>query len=404
MLHIDRARLWQDLETLGNIGKGERGRTRPAFSREDLEGRQLLVRWLNELGMEVRMDAYANIWGIRKGQEDLDPIIVGSHIDTVREAGMFDGCLGVLAGLAAVRALNEAGVQTKRPIAVLSFSDEEGARFLAGGLSGSRLMAGLTTLEVMKTKTDADGISWADAMLKSGFVGRDTLKPHAYIEYHIEQGPILADKGITIGVVEGIVNLTWKRFTFKGQANHAGAFPMNRRRDAGLAAAYANIALNRFALEIGENTVITPGQISQRPNLPNIVPAEVVMTVDMRQFKPELFAKINGEIDKIVRAEAEKVGVSVEIEELLNAQGAVFNEDLVDMVERHAEKLGYSNMRMPSGAGHDAQVMNRLCPTAMIFCPSVDGRSHCPEEFTSIDDVGAGADVLLNCLAEMAQK
>ncbi len=403
ILNVDRAALWKDLQTLGDLGKGERGRTRLAFTDEDIEARNLLIRWMEELGLTVHKDAYANIWGIRKGQENSDPVVIGSHIDTVRYAGMFDGPLGVLSGLAAVRAMNRAGITTKRPVAVMSFSDEEGGRFSSGGMAGSRLMGGLTTLEALKNKKDADGLSWPEALAKSGFTGNDKLKPYAYLEYHIEQGPVLIDKGIKIGVVEGIVNLSWRRFTFKGQANHAGAFPMGRRRDAGLAAARASIAINALAFELGENTVATSGQISFRPNLPNIVPEEAVLTVDLRQFKPDLFKELLTRAENIAREAAEDTGVTVEIETLAETQGAVFSGDMVSLVERWAEKLGHSSLRMPSGAGHDAQVMNRLCPTAMIFCPSVDGRSHCPEEFTSQEDAGAGADVLLNCLLELAE-
>ena len=178
---------------------------------------------------------------------------------------------------------------------------------------------------------------------------------------------------------------------------------MGRRRDAGLAAARASIAINALAFELGENTVATSGQISFRPNLPNIVPEEAVLTVDLRQFKPDLFKELLTRAENIAREAAEDTGVTVEIETLAETQGAVFSGDMVSLVERWAEKLGHSSLRMPSGAGHDAQVMNRLCPTAMIFCPSVDGRSHCPEEFTSQEDAGAGADVLLNCLLELAE-
>ncbi len=402
MLRIDRNRLWSDLETLGRIGAGERGRTRLAFSPEDLEARRLLVRWMEELGLSVRSDAHANLWGVRAGAEPLPPVVAGSHIDTVREAGMFDGTLGVLSGLAAVRAMNEAGLATRHPVAVACFSDEEGGRFAAGGMAGSRAMAGLLTDEALGKKCDASGTSWLTAAAQSGFAGNDRLEPHAYLEYHIEQGPVLDDEGVDIGVVEGIVSLAWLRFTFLGQANHAGAFPMGRRHDASLAAACASVALNRLALELGEGTVITAGQLELKPNLANIVPGEAVLTVDIRQFRPELFEEALARAERVVREEAERLGVAVSSECLSRTQGAVFVPEMTAMVERHARSLGLGTRRMPSGAGHDAQVLNRLCPTAMIFCPSAGGRSHCPEEFSSFDQVGNGADVLLNCLAELA--
>lgn len=404
MLRVNGQRLWDNLNEMGRIGAGERGRTRLAFTDEDLEARRLLVRWMEELGLEVHTDPYANIWGLRAGREELPPIVVGSHIDTVREAGMFDGVLGVLSGLEAVRALNEAGVSTRRPVAVISFSDEEGGRFSAGTMTGSRLMAGCIQLEELAEKRDQRGVSWLEALERSGFTGSSSiLRPHAYLEYHIEQGPVLCDKGARIGVVEGVVNLSWMRFTFYGQANHAGAFPMERRRDAGLAASSATVALNRLAFELGAGTVITSGQALQEPNLPNIVPGRAVLTVDLRSFKEEVFASGLARAEAVVEEEAARHGVEVSVELLTRLEGAVFAREMTELVERTAGALDLSSWRMPSGAGHDAQIMSRLCPTAMIFCPSEEGRSHCPEEFTSQEDAVAGADVLLNCLLELAE-
>lgn len=402
MLRIDRKKLWDSLTELGNIGKTGAGRTRLALSPEDLEGRRLLKKWMEELGMSVHTDIYANMWGIRPGTDmSADPVVIGSHIDTVRDAGMFDGPLGVLSGLAVVRAMNEANVSTKRPLAVISFTDEEGGHFSAGGLAGSRLMAGVVPFETIAAKRNAQGKTWKEALDESGFAGSDRLKPHAYIEYHIEQGPVLVDEKVRIGVVRGIVGLSWIRVTFTGEANHAGAFPMHRRHDAGLAAADATVALNRLALDLGEGTVITPGQITLHPNLPNIVPGSAVMTVDIRQFDPPLLEEGIRRLHEIVREAGKRYGVAVEIESLSRLPNAAFAPEMVGLVERSAKKLGYDTKLMPSGAGHDAQIMHGLCPAAMIFAPSVDGRSHCPEEYTSPEDAGNGADVLLHCILEL---
>ncbi|MDR3265771.1 MAG: hydantoinase/carbamoylase family amidase, partial [Synergistaceae bacterium] len=230
------------------------------------------------------------------------------------------------------------------------------------------------------------------------------LEPHAYLEYHIEQGPALVDEGVQIGVVRGVVGLSWLRVTFRGEANHAGAFPMNRRRDAGLAAARAVVELNRAAFELGQGTVITPGQMAQSPNLPNIVPGEAVLTVDIRQFDPDLLERGIARLKEVVREAGEREGVATEIETLSRTKRAAFPEEMVSLVESKARELGYGTRRMPSGAGHDAQIVNTLCPAAMIFVPSKDGRSHCPEEYTSPEDVGNGADVLLHCALELARK
>ncbi|MDR1732530.1 MAG: M20 family metallo-hydrolase [Synergistaceae bacterium] len=403
---IDRETLWNTIVEMGNIGKNGAGRTRLALSEEDLEARRLLVRWMKDLGLEVRMDAAASIWGVRAGRDaGAAPVLLGSHIDTVRNAGMFDGVMGVLSGLAVLRALNEAKVVTKRPVAVISFTDEEGVHFLSGGMVGSRFIAGLADMEFFASRCNSGGKSCRDAIAESGFVGTDRLDPLpcAYLEYHIEQGPVLVDENIQIGVVEGVVGLSWLRVTFRGEANHAGAFPMNRRHDAGLAAARAVVGLNRLAFDLGRDTVITPGQLIQSPNLPNIVPGEAVLTVDIRQFDPDLLERGIGRVKEVVREAAEQEGVSVEVETLSRTKRAVFPEELVSLVERSAGELGFTTRRMPSGAGHDAQIIHTICPSTMIFAPSRDGRSHCPEEYSSPEDVGNGADVLLQCALQLAE-
>jgi len=403
-LKVDRKKLWEMITEMGNIGKSGAGRTRLALSEEDIEARRLLAQWMLNLELDVETDSYANMWGVRPGLDaSARPVVIGSHIDTVRNAGMFDGVMGVLSGLAVIRAMNEAKIETKRPVAVASFTDEEGGHFLAGGLTGSRLLAGVIDLEALKTKCNPQGVSWTDALSKSGFVGKSHLEPHVYLEYHIEQGPVLVGEKIQIGVVEGVVGLSWTRATFKGEANHAGAFPMNRRHDAGLAAARAVVELNRLALDLGQGTVITPGQLVQQPNLPNIVPGEAVLTVDIRQFNPDLLDRAIAQAKEILNTAAEREGVRVEIETLSRTKHAAFPENLVSLVESKARSLGYSTKRMPSGAGHDAQIIHTLCPSAMLFVPSVEGRSHCPEEYTSLEDVGNGADVLLNCVLELCE-
>ena len=403
MPQIDRKKLWESLEELGSIGRSGAGRTRLALGAEDLEARHLLVKWMKDLGLSVHMDEWANLWGVRSGTDAAArPVVVGSHIDTVKDAGMFDGCLGVLSGLAVVRALNEAKIVTTKPVAVVSFSDEEGGHFLAGGLVGSRLIAGVASFEDIAGRKNPEGRTWGEALKESGFVGKDRLDPHAYLEYHIEQGPILIDEGVQIGVVQGIVGISWLRAAFKGEANHAGAFPMNRRHDAGLAAAYATVELNRLALELGKGTVITPGQVDLHPNFPNIVPGEAVMTIDIRQFDPSLLDEGIARTEAVLRSAGERYGVSVDVKTLSRHKNAAFCPEMVSLVERKARELGYTTKTMPSGAGHDAQIINALCPTAMIFAPSVNGRSHCPEEFTRIEDAGNGADVLLQCVLELS--
>ncbi|MDR1379701.1 MAG: M20 family metallo-hydrolase [Synergistaceae bacterium] len=404
---IDRKSLWSAIEEMGSIGVTASRRARLALGPEDLKARHLLVHWMEELGLDIHMDAYANLWGTRRGLDfsaDSPAVFMGSHIDTVEDAGMFDGVMGVLSGLAVLRALNEAGVETKRPVAVISFTDEEGGHFSAGGLAGSRLAVGALDLETLKSKRNPQGKSWVEALGESGFLGKDRLEPHAYLEYHIEQGPVLFDERIQIGVVEGVVGLSWLRVTFKGEVNHAGAFPMNRRRDAGLAAARAVVKLNRLAFELGQGTVVTSGQLNLRPNLPNIVPGEAILTVDIRQFDSDLLERGVTRIEEIVKEAGKVEGVSVNVENLAYTRRAAFTDEMTLLVENKAKELGYSSKRMPSGAGHDAQIIHHLCPSAMIFVPSRDGRSHCPEEYTSPEDVGNGAEVLLRCVLDLANR
>lgn len=243
-----------------------------------------------------------------------------------------------------------------------------------------------------------------EALGESGFLGKDRLEPCAYLEYHIEQGPVLFDEGLQIGVVQGVVGLSWLRVTFQGEANHAGAFPMNRRHDAGLSAARAVVELNRLASELGQGTVVTPGQLRLSPNLPNIIPGEAVLTVDIRQFDPDLLERGIARVKEVVEEAGKAEGVSVTVESLVHTGNAAFPEEMVSLVENKAGELGYSSKRMPSGAGHDAQIIHRLCPSAMIFVPSRDGRSHCPEEYTSPEDVGNGAEVLLRCVLDLANR
>lgn len=404
MPQIDRKALWEALETMGDIGKGEKGRTRLALGLEDLEARRLLVDWMKELNMEIHTDPYANLWGVRRGTDmTARPVVIGSHIDTVRNAGMFDGVMGVLAGLGAIRAMNKARIQTRRPVAVISFTDEEGGHFSAGGVVGCRLMAGLAQMDAIGEFKNSEGLSWKEALDASGFVGTSRLEPHSYLEYHIEQGPILHDEHVQVGVVEGIVGVLWVRFTFIGEANHAGAFPMHRRRDAGLAAADTALQMNRLAFELGEGAVVTPGQMTLYPNLPNIIPGRAVMTVDIRHFDPDTLEEGFKRLCGIAENTGRKHGVKVSAELLSRLPRAAFPESMTGLVERKAKELGYTTKRMPSGAGHDAQIMHTLCPTAMIFAPSVEGRSHCPEEYTHPEDVGNGADVLLQSVLELAE-
>ena len=332
--------------------------------------------------------------------------MTGSHIDTVRTGGRYDGNYGVLAGLEVVRALNAANVVTRRPLAVAFFTNEEGARFQPDML-GSLVYAGGLALDEAYAATDKEGASVGDELRRIGYLGPvapGALKPHAFVELHIEQGPILDEEKVRIGVVESVQGISWVEYTVTGVSNHAGTTPMRLRRDAGYLAASVNVFARSLAREMGGNQVATVGALSLRPNLINVVPNRAVFTVDLRNTDEgklkEAEARVAAHIAEV--AKAERVEVASEV--LARFEPVLFDTALVDRVERHARALSLSTRRMPSGAGHDAQMMQRLCPTAMIFVPSVAGLSHNVKEHTEAADLVAGAQVLLNLLVELADE
>ncbi|MBN9089832.1 MAG: Zn-dependent hydrolase [Reyranella sp.] len=398
--------LLDTLDTLARVGAIEGGGcARLALTDEDKAGRDLVAGWMRDLGLEVRIDAIGNVVGLRAGRENTAPVMTGSHIDTVRTGGRYDGNYGVLAGLEVVRALNEAQVTTRRPIAVAVFTNEEGARFTPD-MMGSLVYAGGLRLNEAYAATDKDGVAVGDELRRIGYLGATkpgALKPHAFLELHIEQGPILDEEKVTIGVVESVQGISWTEYTVTGVSNHAGTTPMRLRRDAGYLAASVNLFARKLAWEMGGHQVATVGSLALRPNLINVVPNRCVFTVDLRNTDEaklkEAEAKVAAHIAEVAAAER----VEVEAKVLARFEPVIFDGGLVDRVEHHAKALALSTRRMPSGAGHDAQMMQRICPTAMIFVPSVAGLSHNVKEHTEAADLAVGAEVLLNLMLELAE-
>jgi N-carbamoyl-L-amino-acid hydrolase len=332
--------------------------------------------------------------------------MTGSHIDTVRTGGRYDGNYGVLAGLEVVRALNEAKVETRRPIAVAFFTNEEGARFQPDML-GSLVYAGGLGLNEAYAAADRDGRSVGDELRRIGYLGParpGALRPHAFVELHIEQGPILDEEKVRIGVVESVQGISWTEYTVTGVSNHAGTTPMRLRRDAGYLAASVNVFARQLAWEMGGHQVATVGALSLRPNLINVVPNRAVFTVDLRNTDEEKLKQAEVRVAAHICDVAKAERVEVEAKVLARFEPVIFDAGLVDRVEHHARALDLSTRRLPSGAGHDAQMMQRICPTAMIFVPSVAGLSHNVKEHTEAADLAAGAQVLLNLLLELAEK
>ena len=407
MLRLNDQRLLGALDELAGIGAIEGGGcARLALTDEDKAGRDLVVGWMKALGLDVRVDAIGNVIGLRAGRENLPPVMTGSHVDTVRTGGRYDGNYGVLAGLEVVRALNEAKITTRRPIAVAFFTNEEGARFQPD-MMGSLVYAGGIGLNEAYAAVDKEGASVGDELRRIGYLGPTTpgvLKPHAFVELHIEQGPILDEERVQIGVVESVQGISWIEYTVTGVSNHAGTTPMRLRRDAGYLAASVNLFARKLAWEMGGNQVATVRALALRPNLINVVPNRAVFTVDLRNTDEAKLKEAEAHVAAHIAEVATAERVEVEAEVLARFEPVIFDAILVDRVEHHAKALALSTRRMPSGAGHDAQMMQRLCPTAMIFVPSVEGLSHNVKEHTEAADLAAGAQVLLNLLVELAEE
>ncbi len=411
-LRIDGGRLWARLQELGQIGaiegpNGEHGCARLALTDVDREGRDLVVGWMGDLGLAVTIDEIGNVVGTRAGRDpDAAPVMTGSHIDTVATGGRFDGNLGVLAGLEVIETLETHGVETDHPISVAFFTDEEGARFAPDMLGSLVYVGGMALEEALDIRAADDGARLGDELVRIGYAGPlpcpAATAPHAYVELHIEQGPILEDEGVTIGVVEGVQGISWTEVAITGRSAHAGTTPMRMRRDPGYVAAALTTFVRDLTARLGGAQVATVGRIDVRPNLVNVVPASATITIDLRNTDDavlvEAEAALAAEIERLSAAEQ----VTVATRSLARFEPVDFDPATIDLVERTAQRLGYSTRRLPSGAGHDAQMLARVCPTAMIFTPSVNGLSHNIAEYTEPDDITAGADVLLQTILALA--
>ncbi len=405
-LQIDIDRLLRRLDELASIGsiEGTEGCCRLALTDEDRLGRDLVVRWMEELGLTISIDRIGNVVGVLDGRADGAPVMCGSHIDTVASGGRLDGNLGVVAGLEVIESVIAAGIVTDRPLAVGFFTDEEGARF-APDMLGSLVYVGGMLLEEALEIESIDGAVLGAELERIGYAGSTPvpgLAPAAFVELHIEQGPVLEATDTTIGVVTGVQGISWQEITITGQSNHAGTTPMDHRRDPGYAAACCMTHARDLAHDLGPPQVATVGRLALDPNLVNVVAAEARFTVDLRNtdeaFLAEAERRFSTYVTKVARAER----CEVETKTLARFEPVAFDQTMVSLVESTARRLGYSVRRMPSGAGHDAQMMARVCPTSMIFVPSREGVSHNPAEYTAPNDLEAGVNVLLHTLLALA--
>jgi beta-ureidopropionase / N-carbamoyl-L-amino-acid hydrolase len=412
-LRIDGERLWNRVAALGEIGavhgpNGERGNARLALTDADRDGRDLVVSWMRDLGLQITVDAIGNVVAVRPGSDpSAAPVMVGSHIDTVRTGGWFDGNLGVLGGLEVIETLEQHGIVTRRPVAVAFFTDEEGARFQPDMLGSLVYVGGMGVEEALDVRAADDGATVGDELTRIGYSGSTPCPaaqpPHAFFELHIEQGPVLEDEGVTIGVVTGVQGISWTELTIHGQSAHAGTTPMRLRKDPGYVAAAIVTGVRAIASEMGGTQVATVGRCEFHPNLVNVVPASVTMTVDLRNTDEWLLQQAEAVFDALCEQLAREEGVHIERRTLARFEPVEFHHAQIDLVESTAARLGHSTMRMPSGAGHDAQMLARVCPTAMIFVPSVNGLSHNIAEYTHPAHITAGADVLLQVVLAAAE-
>ena len=404
-MKLDGKILLSQLRELGLLGASPAGgRTRLALSDADKEARDLLVRWMRELDLDVRIDRIGNLFGIlhdASGEGFSDALMIGSHIDTVINAGALDGCYGVLAGLAVARAFRASGRKPPRPIVVGAFTNEEGVRYHPD-MVGSLVHAGGCSLGEALNAIGTDGTRFGDELERIGYAGElevGTIVPQEYFELHIEQGPVLEAANASIGVVESLQGISWQRIAIQGTANHAGATPIHLRHDAGYAAAEMIARLRKIAL-MSHSTRVTAGTIAFEPNAINVIPGKAVFTIDLRDPDEESLCAAEERISECLREIAEKEGVAVTAERLVRFKPVRFDPRLVDLIESVVGLAGLPYLRMPSGAGHDAQMMARICPAAMIFVPSRGGISHNPGEHTDDAQLIQGAQILLAAVQE----
>ena len=405
-LRIDIDRLIDRLGALAEIGaiEGTEGCARLALTDEDKRGRNLVVGWMRDLDLDISIDAIGNVIGVMAGATDGAPVMCGSHIDTVRTGGRYDGNLGVLAGLEIIETLRTADVTPHRPLAVGFFSDEEGARFPPDML-GSLVYVGGMSVEEAHGIESIDGAILGEELARIGYLGPAPLPaaaPHAFVELHVEQGPVLESEGINIGAVTGVQGISWTEVEVTGESNHAGTTPMALRKDPGLVAFQTAAFVRELALELGHPQVGTVGRIELHPNLINVVPASATFTIDIRHTDNAVLLEAERRVDEFLHTAAAAENVALQTRTLARFDPVVFDDHVIDLVADTATTQGLSVMRMPSGAGHDAQMLSRICPTGMVFVPSVDGISHNPAEYTAPSDLEAGANVLLHVMLELA--
>jgi N-carbamoyl-L-amino-acid hydrolase len=402
-INIDR--LIGRIDSLAEMERRDDGSSsRLALTDADRRGRDQIVQWMHEAALTVRIDQIGNITGLRPGRSPGRPVMTGSHIDTVGNGGRYDGIYGVIAGLEVLQSLWDADQVTERPLAVTVFTNEEGVRFQPDMMGSLVYSGGLALEDALSTKA-TDGARVGDELQRIGYAGTERCGepvPHAFIELHIEQGPILDMENGLLGAVENLQGISWQEVTIRGVSNHAGTTPMQLRHDAGYCAARIGVFVRELANRMGASQVGTVGSVRLTPNLINVIPNQAVVSVDLRNTQDDLLSAAEREFNVFLKTLAQEEGVTIEAHRLVRTSPVIFDSKVLQAIEAVAAELRLPIRRMTSGAGHDAQMMARICPTAMIFVPSLGGISHNPREFTQARHLQLGADALLHTMLRLA--
>ncbi len=405
-ISINPDRLWNTLEEMAKIGPGiAGGNNRQTLTLEDGEARKLLKKWCDDLKMEMKVDNLGTMYFKRSGQDnDALPVVIGSHLDTQPTGGKYDGILGVLAGVEIVKTLNDLDLKTKRPIMIVNWTNEEGCRF-APALMASSGYAGLNDVNKILQTKDAEGNIFENELKKIGWQGKEKVgsqKMHCYFELHIEQGPILENENIDIGVVTHGQGLKWLEVHLTGIEQHTGTTPMLVRKDAGLAMSKIIQEVNNIALNNLPDVVGSVGHIEVFPNSRNVIPGKTIFTVDLRSHQNEKLEKMELELRECIKQICNKMKIDFVINQIGGFDPITFDKDCLDLIREAAIKLGYSHKNIISGAGHDACAVNSIVPSAMIMCPCVDGISHNEAEEIKKEWAASSTNVLMHAAIEAA--
>ncbi len=404
MYKCNSRRLQELIEQFSQFGATENGGvTRLSLSDEDVLARNYFCECCEALGMDIHVDDMGNIYATLAGKKDVPPIVMGSHLDSVEKGGRFDGVLGILTAIEAIRTIKENEIEVDIPLMIVNFTNEEGARFDPAMMS-SGVITSKFAKEKMLQSTDKNGVRFHEALQASGYEGEQAnrLKEAlAYIELHIEQGPVLEAKQREIGVVEGVLGMVCYEITITGQSNHAGTTPMSMRKDPMIVASTLITELHEQLGKIDEQLVFTFGRLNVSPNIHTVIPNQVTFTIDSRHQNPEVMEQV----EDILHALPETAGgCNIHPVKLWGRETVYFDTAICNEVERACQSFGYTAHRMFSGAGHDAQYMASMVPSAMIFVPSIQGKSHCEEEKTTFEDCAKGADILLETVLTLQTK